>query len=329
MQLQEIVGQLFCVGFEGTDLDANPRLRSHIENGMVGSVIIYKRNLGEDLSRLLKQLHEVETEHPLWIMVDQEGGRTQRVRDVDTLSHFDMARSHTPEEAKDAYRKMAAMLRGLGFNFNLAPVVDLDINPANPIIGYYGRSFSHDPEIVYTYARAFIEAHREEGVLTCIKHYPGHGSATMDTHLHWANVTALWKPAEREIFKRMIDDRYADSLMTSHVFHREIDDKFPASLSRKHVRDIVRDRWNFDGLILSDDLLMNAVSKHYDLPEILEYAVSAGNDVLIFSNVDYFAGDYVGNLHRIVRDLVEKGRISMTDLEESFNRVIGLKRKCS
>ncbi len=327
MELTEIFGQMLCVGFEGTDLDRNPRLRDHIGKGMVGSVIIYGRNTGDEFRHLMRQLRSIDTKYPLWIMVDQEGGRSQRMKDLDILSHRDMVRSCTTEQARTSYRKMAAMLKEYGYSINLAPVVDLDINPDNPIIGYYGRSFSNDPEVVVRYAKAFIDAHREEGVLTCIKHYPGHGSSRLDTHLHWADITPFWQPVEREVFKRLIDDGYADSIMTSHVYHREIDEELPASMSRKHVRNIIRDHWDYQGLILSDDMLMNAISKYYNLPQTIEYALDAGNDVLLFSNVDHFAGDYVANLHRIVKELIENQKISMTEMEESFNRVIILKQR--
>ncbi len=326
MQLQRYFGQMLCIGMMGTSLDENPGLREQIEGGMVGTIILFRYNTGEGFPELMRQLQEIETEFPLWIMVDQEGGKIERVPDMHCISPQEMAETKSPQQAFEAYRKMATQLRDYGFTNNLGPVVDLDINPNNPIIGHYGRSFSADPDVVYDYARSFIDAHREQGLLTCIKHYPGHGSADKDTHLDWTDVTLCWSTAERDIFKRLIDNGYADMIMTSHIFHSGIDDRFPASMSEKHVREIIREKWGYDGVIITDDLLMNALCAQYDVSEIVTHTINADNDMVLFGNIDHSAADYVEEFHRVIRELVESEKISMTELEESFNRVTRLKQ---
>jgi beta-N-acetylhexosaminidase len=179
---------------------------------------------------------------------------------------------------------MGAMLREAGINWNLAPVVDVAVNPLNPAVVTLGRTFSADPQQVIAHARAFILGMRAAGVLTALKHFPGHGSSLRDSHAGFTDVTDTADlKVELAPYRALIKAGLADSVMTAHVYNKGLDPWDPATLSRYTVNRILRGRFGYKGVVVSDDLLMGAIVQHYGLEDAAVKALGAGVDVLLIS----------------------------------------------
>jgi beta-N-acetylhexosaminidase len=266
---------------------------------------------------------------PLWVAIDQEGGRVNRLKPKygfpETLSHAELGAADDPEKTHAHALEIAQTLAGLGINLNLAPVVDVDANPDNPIICGKGRSFSSDPETVAWHAAAFARAHRELGILTCAKHFPGHGSARGDTHLGLVDVTAFWTDAELVPFQRLIHAALCPMIMSAHVFNARLDAQHPATLSRAVLTGILRERLGFQGVILSDDMEMEAIGARYGLEKAIELAIEAGVDVLCFGNNLKFDATIVARASDIMVHLVEQGTVPESRIDESLARIMALK----
>jgi beta-N-acetylhexosaminidase len=228
---------------------------------------------------------------------------------------------------------LAATLAQVGVNLNLAPVVDLDVNPEGPAIGAAGRSFSPDPAVVVAHARAFVEAHRRQGVLTTLKHFPGHGSAAADSHRSLPDVTGTWSTSELVPYRTLITEGLADAVMTAHVRHRGLDPDWPATLSPAIVGGILRGELGFGGVVITDDLQMGAVAGEHSLQTAIRQALRAGADVLLFANNSPGAYDdqIAPRAVKTILDLVEQGEVPAETIAASAARVrrlaVGGRRK--
>src|SRR5690606_19764316 len=178
-------------------------------------------------------------------------------------------------------------------------------------------------------AKEFIKQHRKYGVLTSLKHFPGHGSSKEDTHLGMADVTGSWTERELIPYKMLIDSGYADAVMTSHIVNRNLDKKGnPGTLSYDILQGILRDRLNFDGLVFTDDMQMHAITKHYGLEETIKLAINAGVDIMTFSNnISGSAERTVDKVHSIIKKLVESGQIKRERIDESYARIMKVKNQ--
>jgi beta-N-acetylhexosaminidase len=284
----------------------------------------------EQVQRLVSQLRE-RARTPLWVAIDQEGGRVNRLKPdygfPKTVSHEELGEINDPKITFAHAQQIARTLAQLGINLNLAPVVDLDAAPTNPIIKAKKRSFSNDPEIVARHALEFCRAHAEQGVLTCAKHFPGHGSARGDTHLGLVDVTAYWTEKELIPFQRLIDSGACSMIMSAHVFNARLDPHRPATLSRAVATDLLRRRLGFKGVLISDDLEMKAISSHYGLENAIHYAIEAGVDLLCFGNNMKFDPNICAEAVDIIDRLVGAGKISEARIDESYQRISELKLK--
>lgn len=291
--LRRMIGQMLLVGFVGDRPDSG-NYRTVLEQarrGEIGGVIHLGRNIhGLEEVRLLNEGLQQVSQVPLLIAIDQEGGRIERLTDSVGFSEVPSAaavsRSMSPAAARKLYENLATALASLGFNLNLGPVVDLDVNPQNPIIGRLGRSFSDDPQQVEAYARAFVAGHRAKGVLTALKHFPGHGSSSGDTHDGAADVTWTWDETELFPYEALIASGDADMVMSAHVINGKLScrNDVPASLSRATLTGILRERLNFRGVVISDDMQMAAIEDGLSFEKAVLQAVLAGNDILLFAN---------------------------------------------
>lgn len=225
----------------------------------------------------------------------------------------------------------ARTLSQLGINLNLAPVVDLDVNPESPAIGALDRSFSADTQVVSEHARAVIEGHHARGVLTAVKHFPGHGSAVADSHRGFVDVSSTWSEAELEPYRALIGDGMVDMVMTAHVFNRTIDPEWPATLSPSTITGLLRQRLGFDGVVIADDMQMGAVAEHYGLETALRQAIVAGVDIITFANNNprVYEPDIAPQAINIIAKLVEDGTISETRIDQSVARIQALKQRLS
>lgn len=278
------------LGFHGTTKD-DPEVKDlceQLKTGTVGGVIFFLRNIVSPLQtkNLIAHLKKASPA-PLWIAIDQEGGHIQTLRRRDGfhtyLSPLKVAKKLTPDQAYEHYLALAKELSDIGFNLNFGCVLDLN-DRKSPIIGGLDRSYSRDPQIVATYAQAFVQAHQHAGVTPCLKHYPGHGLALQDSHIELTDITLTKQPDERTAFRLMIQKGFAPMIMSAHVIDRDIDPDDPVSLSKIFLSQKLREQDGFKGLIVTDDLHMGAICQNYSVEEAVIKALDAGNDLLIISN---------------------------------------------
>jgi beta-N-acetylhexosaminidase len=300
--VRDDVGQLLWVGFAGPEVPAV--LRGRLERGEVGATIVFKRNLaisraaGPDgvaeercdldaVTALARELHRAAPDGtPALIAIDQEGGVVQRVRAPATrwpamLEHDRFAAPDDVELAAQVGRALGDELRALGFDIDFAPVLDVHTNPANPIIG--DRAFGRDAETASRRALAFARGLHAAGVLACGKHFPGHGDTATDSHLELPRIDHGWARLERvELppFQRAAAAGLP-MIMTAHVVFAALDPSRPATLSEQVVTGLLRDRFGYRGVIVSDDLDMQAIAGHMGADVAAVAAVRAGCDVLL------------------------------------------------
>ncbi len=334
-RLEKEIGQMLMVGIRGTHLngDAMKQTREHITSGEIGGIIFFKHNIknSRQFGIFVKSIRALPISLPLLLAVDEEGGKVRRLRKSQGFTEFPSA-AHVGAkmdlvQAYDIYKRMAQQISHAGLNLNLGPVVDVNINRVSPAIGQLNRSFSRNPRTVYDYSTIFIQAHHAVGVLTTLKHYPGHGSSREDTHNNLTDITHSWRKSEQLPFKRLIDSAQVDLIMAGHLFDTSIDPLYPASLSAAHIQHTLREQLGFDGVVLTDDLQMGAIIKNYKLDEIIISAVNAGCDILQFSD----PLELNPNLPVYVRDVltaaVKDGQVDPEFIHASYRRITRLKQK--
>ncbi|MEX2080111.1 MAG: glycoside hydrolase family 3 N-terminal domain-containing protein, partial [Dehalococcoidia bacterium] len=204
--------------------------------------------------------------------------------------------------------------------------VDVNVNRSNPVIGAASRSFSPEPDSVAASAAAFIEGHHAHGVLTALKHFPGHGSSHADSHFGFVDVTATWSEAELVPYTALIGEGLADVVMAAHVFNANLDSEFPASLSKATISGLLRAKLGFDGVVMTDSLQMGAITLHWTFEDSIRLAIEAGADILAYTNA-LLEPDLCDRVHRAVRSLVDTGVVPVSRLVESFERIQRLKAR--
>jgi beta-N-acetylhexosaminidase len=340
--LREKIGQLLMVGFRGCHSSECDLIARDIRDHHLGGVILFDQEMADpsigrrnitspaQVTALVSFL-QAQARIPLLVSIDQEGGRVNRLKPArgfpESVSHEELGQIDRPAETFRHAEATARTLAGLGFNLNLAPVVDLDAHPDNPIIKGKGRSFSSDPEAVARHAAEFVRAHRAHGVLTCAKHFPGHGSATGDTHLGLVDVTQTWSDRELVPFRRLIAAGLCDVIMSAHVFNARLDPDRPATLSPAVITGLLREQLGFQGVVTSDDMEMKAISSHYGLENSVPAAIEAGIDVLCFGNNLSYDPDIAAKAIGILERAVGSGRIPESRIDASHGRVLALKRR--
>lgn len=334
--LDIMIGQMIMIGIgDFNTLDKSEPIYQSIENGNVGGIILFEKNVANENTK--KKLTEIiayaqkKSSIPLLVSIDEEGGKVNRLKtkygfprtvtaqylgqldDLDTTSHYAL--------------KVASNLSKLGFNLNYAPVLDMNINPENPVIGKIGRSYSSSSIVVAKHGSVVIQAHDSMRVLTALKHFPGHGSSKKDTHLGIADVSSTWQLEELYPYKYLIDSGLVRIIMTAHIVNQIIEPKkLPATLSKKTVNGLLRGFLNYDGVVISDDMQMGAISKEYGLEEAIKLSINAGVDILMFANnVPNSDVVYPEEIHNIISSAVEIGEVSKERIRESFKRIVKLK----
>ncbi|HEY9189488.1 MAG TPA: glycoside hydrolase family 3 N-terminal domain-containing protein [Sulfurovum sp.] len=341
LTLEKKIGQMLMVGFHGTQAPEESQICRDIQQYHVGAVILFDYNPVDkqkpkniaskaQLAKLTQSLQACSADGKLLIAVDQEGGNVQRLKSrYGFYGQFPKAsdvRNMDQREITEVYTKMGRELRSVGINYDLAPVVDLDINSQNHVIHGLGRSFGKEPRMVAQYAATFIDAMHGNGVLTSLKHFPGHGSSVGDTHKGFVDVTNLWKEAELEPY-RLLKDK-ADSVMVAHVFNKRIDENYPASLSYKTITKLLRWKLGYHGVVITDDLQMGAISQKYGLKDTLKLAIHAGNDLLLIGNqLDPQKTVSTQKLVETIAALVESGEVKEEHIDKAYKRIQALKKK--
>jgi len=335
------IGQMIMVGFRGLSVTDRHPIARDIRQRKIGGVILfdydvptrtYGRNIAspKQLKALTSSL-QGQASTPLFIAVDQEGGKISRLKEKigfpPTLSQKRLGVLDDVKKTASQADVTARTLAGVGINLNFVPVVDLDLNPENPIIGRLERSFSRSPATVTRHAVAVIDAHRRNGVLTAPKHFPGHGSAAGDTHEGFVDVTDWWSAVELEPFSSLIRQDKADMVMTAHVFNGKLDPVWPSTLSRKTLTDLLRQEMGFTGVVITDDMQMRAIAARYGLETAIRQAILAGADILLFANNSVYEEDIAARVASTIRALVERGEIPRERIDASCGRIMKLKER--
>ncbi len=336
LSTEEKVGQLLLVGFRG--FEVNEEVEIAIRDYHVGSIIYFDydvvsktRNRNIQTPRQLKNLSEdlqAISSIPLFISVDEEGGKVSRLK-----KRYGFSAKPSPEslgkkfqwQVKNSAEDLARELMDHGVNVNFAPLADVNTNRNNPVIGRLGRSFSSDPHKVEKYCRTFIEGQREEGVISVLKHFPGHGSSRGDSHEGLVDVSHTWDKSELIPFKNLISSGDAEMIMTAHIFNRNLDSQYPATLSKRTIQGLLRNQLGFNGVVISDDMNMGAIAHHYGLKEAISLSLNAGVDILLFGNNLVYDKEIAKKAHTIIMDLIREGKLSIESVDEKVKRILKLK----
>ena len=335
MSLEEKAGQLLMVHFNGETV--NDDAKTLIQKVHVGGFIYYNwangLNSPEQVSALSRELQKLST-IPLFIAIDQEGGRVARLTKGFTIFPGNKALGMTgdPELAEQCAFAMGQELHAVGVNFNLAPVVDVNSNPQNPVIGT--RSFGDSPEIVIAFAQKAIQGYHRAKIITAIKHFPGHGDVSIDSHQDLPLVQKTQSQLQRLEFlpfSKLAAE--TDTIMTAHILVPSIDPDNCATLS-KNVLDILRKDFGFKGIIVSDSLVMKGLLKNCaSIDEAAIRAINAGCDILILGGKQLMGteGDLeltvkdVERIHRSLIQAVKIGQISTSRIDDAVQRILKLK----
>jgi beta-N-acetylhexosaminidase len=337
-RLSPRLGELLLVGFHGTSVEDNPEVERLLCRVRVGGVILFSRNIvdAEQVARLTRALTDRAREctgRTLLIAVDAEGGRVMRLGPgagyTATLSHQDLGDANDLAQTELEARRIGTMLREAGINWNLAPVVDVGYNPANPVIVGVGRSFGAHPALVAAQARAYITGMHAAGLLTALKHFPGHGSSVTDSHLGFVDVTQTANPeVELAPYRLLLADGVVDSVMTAHVFNRRFDRKYPATLSSSTIAGLLRRDIGWRGVVVSDDMRMGAIEQHYGLKDAVVRAVRAGVDVGLIADDRLPNGQPASDQAlEALRAAVRRGRIRTDRAAEALARLDALRAR--
>lgn len=324
--VRQMAAQMITVGFNGNDVKSASAAISDAKYKRFGGVMLLAKNIsGKDgLIRLTSAFKQADER--LFIAIDEEGGLVTRFKDKSGFKIFgsalDVAKKFTLSDAKNYYKSMANQLKSVGINLNFAPVVDVS-DVSSPIIAASGRAFSGDVNEVSLYANEFLDAFNEVGVLSTLKHFPGHGSAKTDSHLD-KTVIENFNYSELKPYFDAISMNKAKLIMVGHVYILGEDAAMPASLSKKIIQGWLRDKLKFGGVVISDDMLMGGL-KGINLQKKVLSFIDAGGDIMLFS--DFFIGnrktaEYVT---QIIVDGVNQGKIKPERIKQSYDRIMKLK----
>ena len=322
MTLDEKIGQLFISGMEGTEM--TDETAAMIEENALGGVILFQPNLEEpdrslQLVNDLKQLEEAN-DIPLFISVDQEGGQVERLPGLPSLKSAGEIGEHDRKFAYENGQLLAELLKAYGMNLNFAPVLDVNSNPNNPVIA--DRAFGDNAEIVSEMGISMMQGMQDEGVITSVKHFPGHGDTDVDSHEQLPVVNKSRQELEETEFIpfETAVNTGVDMVLMAHIKLPELGIDVPASFSKDAV-DILRDDWHYDGVIITDDLTMGAITENYDMEEVTVDAVKAGVDILMIAHEKELLEAGIEG----VKSAVENGEITEDRIDESVQRILKLK----
>ncbi|MGF7186320.1 beta-N-acetylhexosaminidase [Desulfitispora alkaliphila] len=336
MTIEEKVGQMLMPDirmWQGENTTGmNPGTEQMIKGYHLGGVILFEKNI-ETSHQLAKFTHQLQNTSsiPMFISIDQEGGRVQRLpQGTNMPGNMALGATGSPDTTYQAAKVMAQELKALGINLNFAPVLDVNNNPANPVINT--RSFGADPDLVSKLGISYMEGLHSEGIIATAKHFPGHGDTDTDSHLELPSLPHSRERLDQVELKpfREIIEVGIDMIMTAHVTFPEIDNTklvskkngdeitIPATLSHKVLTQLLRDELHFDGVIVTDAFTMKAISDHFGEEEAVVMAIQAGADIILMPN------DLEVTFNSILNAVAE-GTISEERIDESVKRILDLK----
>ena len=321
MTLKQKIGQLFIHTVEPSLMQRNKtNIQKAIEEYGLGGLLFSKGRTEDQvkLTNLAQQWSKV----PLLITFDGEWGLAMRLAGTPDFPKNRILGCIEDDSLIYRYgREVARQLHEIGAQVNFAPVADIDNNPDNPVINI--RSFGSNPKEVARKVIAYARGLEDGGILAVCKHFPGHGNAVDDSHYGFTDVTKRWKPEELAPFRELIRSGRADMVMMAHIFNERIDPEYPATLSRVTIQDLLRGELGFDGVVITDDMYMNAIIERYSIEEAVVLAINAGVDMMIFGNNinTGFVPDRPDRIIRIIVDAVKAGKIHPERLVEANRRI--------
>lgn len=339
--LKEKIGQMFIIGFRGTDFSEESFIDKVLTDLKPGGVILFDFDIPSqtfprnivNAAQLKKLIYDLQSHSDisLFVAVDVEGGTVNRLKPAYGFIAIPSAQQMGKELAQQTQNQgqvLGRELTDLGFNFDFAPVVDVDVNQRNPVIGGLGRSFSAQPQKVIEHAAAFIKGLEQEKIITSIKHFPGHGSSQADSHKTVADITESYRVPELWPFQELIKSGLAKTIMVGHLVNKNIDPEFPATLSKIFIGQVLKQDLGFQGLVVCDDLQMAAISQKYSLEQSAVKMVSAGCDVLIISNNAQTYDETAPYRGReAILQAIKNNAISEDSINASFSKIQALKKQ--
>ena len=336
-----LIGRMIIVGLKGHDKKSAYNFFKKNHKYPVGGIILYD----EDITTLPPSLHNVRSPEQLKdftaclqnlssdqliIGIDQEGGKVNRLKKdygfKESISMAKLGKLNDHKRTEIESNKIVKTLKECGINLNFSPVLDLLLSKEN-VITQKDRAISSNPNIISDHARIIMNCHFKNNVIAVGKHFPGQGSSSGDTHEGWVDVTNSWSKKELIPYERLIDSEDIFAVMTSHLFNKNLDDKYPATISKKIINDLLRKELNFDGVVISDDPQMKALSKKYSLKKLIELMINAGVDILCFGNNMVYDENIVKKIHISVLELINENRVQISMLEKANERITNLRNK--
>ena len=349
--LREKIGQMLIIGFQGKAINEESAIARSINEDNIGGVILFDYNQQSQtfdkniespeqvkklnlqlqvLTQKFNRLHQ-RVDLPLFISVDYEGGKVNRLSPRYGFPYIPSPRKigqMSLNEANINAKIMADTLKSAGFNLNFFPELDVDVNPENPIIGKKDRSFSSIPARVTQYAQLYSNQFLDNGIECSYKHFPGHGSSIADSHLGFVDVTETWSQQELIPFMQVLaEPRHCNMIMVAHIVNRTLDlTGLPASLSYNVITGLLRHDLQFDGVVITDDMQMKAITEYYGLSTAITLSINAGADMLIFGNQLVEKSQDPRELIDIIEQKVKSGAILESRINEAYNRIIKMKQ---
>jgi beta-N-acetylhexosaminidase len=337
LTLREKVARMLVVGFRGMDLSDLEWVRHYVGNLGLGGVILFDRDQEtgrdrnvdspEQVARLVAEVKALAPHRDVILAIDQEGGIVTRLSPKHGFPSLasEAAIGGKGDAAVETWAQgLTATLAGVGINLNFAPVVDLNVNPDNPAIGKLGRAFSAKSSVVTRDAEIELTAHRDAGVKTALKHFPGLGSATANTDFGVADVTATWTDKELDPYRELLLEGLVDTIMVGHVVNGQIDRNAPGSLSRATVTDLLRGQLGWDGVVVTDDMQAAAITETFGADDAVMLAIDAGCDLLVFANQQVYDPERALRVIDLVERLVGEGKLTEARIDQSVNRLARL-----
>jgi len=334
------LGQLLVVGFRGTEIDSESKIVQDFKEYNLGGVVLYDYDkTSEEYGRNIvdpNQLLQLSSalvaysQTPPIIARDQEGGLVSRLKEryglPETRSAAYLGQIDNEDTTRHYSRTIAQEFMVVGVNTNFAPVVDVNLNPANPVIANKERSFSSDPNKVVEHVGYVLDEFDKEGLLSVLKHFPGLGSSSSDPNNGVVDVTKDWNDSELIPYKRLFEEREINAVMTTHIYNANLDTLWPATLSENTIQGLLRDTLGFNGVVFSDDMQMEAIRANFGLDTAIEQSLNAGVDILIFANNLVYEENIAERAIGIMQKGIAEGRISETKVDSALARVGRLKK---
>ena len=326
LSLKDKIGQLFMVGINDKTTEQVERL---IKEYKIGGVVIYRKNYSnyKEMIELVNNIKTINSKNdiPIFISIDQEGGRVNRMPSeiLNIPSATKLANTQNLEIIKESGDIIGTMLRETGISMDYAPILDIKRFDEKHAIG--NRCYGENKQDVEKYAIEVMKSIKEKGVIPVVKHFPGHGLTKKDSHFRIPKITEKIENLEKEDmvpFEKAIESG-ADAIMVGHLILKDIDKKYPASLSKKVIQNYLIEKYNYKGLIITDDLKMMAIRIHYNMNKAVLKAIEAGNDIVMIG----LSYNKIKKIIKYITKKVQKGKLSIETINKSIIKIQEMKKK--